>query len=70
MIKEKIEIAMPRKMEVQIALLLLSIRVKVFCYKLQEQMYLALKLKVLQKPEFYLTQEVSGAMSMKKSANV
>ena len=45
--KEKIEIAMPHKMKVRIVLLLLSIRVKVFCYKLDEQMYLTLKLKVL-----------------------
>ena len=37
--KEKIEIVIPRKMKSRIALLLLSIRVKVFCYKLQKQMY-------------------------------
>ena len=43
-IKEKIEIAMPRKLRVRIVLL---IRVKVFCYKLHEQKYLILKLKVL-----------------------
>ena len=61
--------AMPRRMTVQIVLLLSSITVNVFCCERQEQMYLTLNLKVLQKPEFCFTQEVSGAMSMKKSAN-
>ena len=55
--KEKIEIAMPRKKKVRIVLLLLSIRVKVSCYKLHKQMYLTFKLKVLLKFEFCLTQE-------------
>ena len=58
------------KMKVRIVLLLLSIRVKVFCYKLHEQIYLTLKLKVLLKPELSLKQEVSCVTSMKKSANI
>ena len=68
--KEKIEIAMPRKKKVRIVLLLLSIRVKVSCYKLHKQVYLTFKLKVLLKFEFCLTQEISGALSMKKFANI
>ena len=66
-IKEKIEIAIPRRMTVWrvfLVLLLLPIRVKVFSYKLQESMYLKLKL------EFCLTQEVRGAMQIKQSASI
>ena len=44
-IKEKIEIDMPNKMIVRIVLLLLSVTVKIFCYKLHEQMNLTFKTK-------------------------
>ena len=47
LIKEKIEIAMARRMTVRIVLLLLSFRGNPFLCKLQEQMYLEIKLKVL-----------------------